>query len=78
MWHYEPGVETTATPEKIWRYWSDTAAWPQWNDGIEKIEIDGPFAVGTMFTMTPPGRTPLRCDWWRSRRATVHRRDGRR
>ena len=55
MWHYEHGVEATATPEHIWRYWSDIAAWPQWNDGIEKIEIDGPFAVGTMFTMTRRG-----------------------
>ena len=55
MWHYEHGVEATPTPEHIWRYWSDIAAWPQWNDGIEKIEIDGPFAVGTMFTMTRRG-----------------------
>jgi hypothetical protein len=31
------------------------AAWPQWNDGIETIDVDGPFAVGTTFTMTPPG-----------------------
>jgi len=27
----------------------------QWNDGIEKIQIDGPFAIGTTFQMTPPG-----------------------
>jgi uncharacterized protein YndB with AHSA1/START domain len=35
------------------------AAWPEWNDGIEKIEIDGPFAVGTTFTMTSPGEDPV-------------------
>jgi len=34
-------------------------AWPRWNDGIEKIEIHGPFAVGTTFTMTPPGEGPV-------------------
>jgi hypothetical protein len=36
------------------------AAWPQWNDGIETITVDGPFEVGTVFTMTPPGDEPIR------------------
>lgn len=56
MWEYEHSVDTAAAPDAIWRHWSDMAAWPQWNDGIEKITIDGPFAVGTTFTMTPRGR----------------------
>ncbi|ADP80049.1 SRPBCC family protein [Pseudofrankia inefficax] len=59
MWEYEHSVETTATPEALWRHWSDMAAWPEWNDGIEKIEVGGPFAVGTRFTMTPPGDDPI-------------------
>jgi Polyketide cyclase / dehydrase and lipid transport len=59
MWEYEHSVETTATSQALWRHWSDMAAWPQWNDGIEKIQIDGPFAVGTTFTMTPPGDDPV-------------------
>ncbi|HYZ57167.1 MAG TPA: SRPBCC family protein, partial [Streptosporangiaceae bacterium] len=59
MWEYEHSVETTAAPEVVWRHWSDMAAWPQWNSGIEKITIDGPFAAGTTFTMTPPGDEPI-------------------
>ncbi|WP_214321862.1 SRPBCC family protein [Nonomuraea sediminis] len=59
MWEYEHSVETTAGREVLWQHWSDMAAWPQWNAGIEKIEIDGPFAVGTTFTMTPPGDEPV-------------------
>jgi uncharacterized protein YndB with AHSA1/START domain len=59
MWEYEHSVETSAAPETLWRHWSDMAAWPEWNDGIAKIEIDGPFAVGTTFTMTPPGDDPV-------------------
>jgi uncharacterized protein YndB with AHSA1/START domain len=59
MWEFEHGVETTAAPEALWRHWSDMAAWPRWNDGIQKIEIDGPFAVGTIFRMTPPGDDPV-------------------
>src|SRR5256714_14268326 len=60
MWEYEHSRETTATPDALWRRWSDMAGWPQWNAGIEKLEIDGPFAVGTTFTMTPPGEEPIK------------------
>jgi uncharacterized protein YndB with AHSA1/START domain len=59
MWEYEHSTETSATPDRVWRHWSDMAAWPQWNDGIENMEIDGPFAAGTTFTMTPPGDEPI-------------------
>jgi len=55
MWEYEHSVETTVAREAIWRRWSDVASWPQWNAGIARIEIDGPFAVGTTFRMTAPG-----------------------
>ena len=59
MWEHEYSVETTAAPEALWRHWSDMAAWPEWNDGIAAIEVDGPFAVGTTFRMTPPGEEPI-------------------
>jgi uncharacterized protein YndB with AHSA1/START domain len=59
MWEYEYGVETGAGVAALWDRWSDVAGWPRWNAGIEKIEIDGPFAVGTTFTMTPPGDEPV-------------------
>ena len=55
MWEYEYSLETSADRGALWRHWADMAAWPQWNDGIETIDVDGPFAVGTTFTMTPPG-----------------------
>ncbi|MFC4912479.1 SRPBCC family protein [Actinomadura gamaensis] len=54
MWEYEYSVETTASREELWRHWTDMAAWPSWNEGIVAIEVDGPFGVGTTFTMTPP------------------------
>ncbi len=60
MWEYEHSVETTAAPEALWRHWSDMATWPQWNGGIESIDVEGPFAVGTAFTMLPPGDEPIR------------------
>src|SRR5215467_7583569 len=60
MWEHEHSIETTAAPAAVWRHWFGRAAWPQWNDGIEKIAIDGPFEAGTTFTMTPPGDEPIR------------------
>jgi hypothetical protein len=59
-WVIEHSVETSATSATLWRHWSDIVGWPEWNEGIEKIEIDGPFAVGTTFTMTPPEGDPIR------------------
>lgn len=59
MWDYEYRLETSAAPEALWRHWADMASWPQWNDGIETLTADGPFAVGTVFTMTPPGDEPI-------------------
>lgn len=55
MWEYEHTAETTASPADLWRHWSSMELWPQWNAGIEKIEVDGPFEVGTTFAMTSPG-----------------------
>ena len=59
MWEYEYSVDTAVAPDTVWRYWSDPTAWPQWNDGIERIQIDGPFTVGTTLQMTPPGENPI-------------------
>jgi uncharacterized protein YndB with AHSA1/START domain len=59
MWTYEHAVETSAGIETVWRYWSDVATWPEWNAGVEAVQMSGPFAEGTVFTMTPPGDEPI-------------------
>jgi hypothetical protein len=56
MWTNEHSTETTASPEAIWRLWSDVAGWPAWNADIEHIEISGPFAAGSTISMTPVGQ----------------------
>ena len=60
VWRVEHAIETSATPEIIWSIFRDVPGWKDWNAGIETIEIDGPFATGTWFTMKPPGEDPLR------------------
>jgi Polyketide cyclase / dehydrase and lipid transport len=59
MWVTEHSIETTAGPEAIWRHWSDVDRWPEWNGDIERIDLDGPFAVGSRITMTPIGAEPV-------------------
>ena len=59
-WRTEYAIETTASVEAIWSIFRDVPAWKNWNAGIEQIDIDGPFASGTWFTMTPPGEEALR------------------
>lgn len=59
MWFDEHSVETTASAEAVWQQWADVIRWPEWNSDIEKIEIDGPFAVGSRITMTPVGQEAI-------------------
>jgi hypothetical protein len=59
MWASEHGIETTAAPEAIWRLWSDVPRWPEWNADLERSELSGPFAAGSVITMTPLGQEPI-------------------
>ena len=56
MWTHEQSIETSASPARVWQLFVDVARWKDWNAGIEKIAIHGPFANGTTFTMQPPGQ----------------------
>ena len=59
MWEYEFSAEAEVTPQAVWKLWADPLAWHTWNDGVGEVTLDGPFAVGTSFTMTPPGQDPI-------------------
>jgi uncharacterized protein YndB with AHSA1/START domain len=56
VWTREDTIETTATPEAVWRLWADVSRWPEWNADIERIELRGPFAAGSTISMTPVGQ----------------------
>jgi hypothetical protein len=59
-WQTEHSIQTSAAPERIWAIFQDVPGWKRWNAGIEQIELEGPFATGTWFSMTPPGQEALR------------------
>jgi hypothetical protein len=45
-------LETSASPDRVWRLWSDVGTWPSWNPDVSAVHIDGPFAAGSIGTMT--------------------------
>ncbi len=61
MWTYEHSVNTSASPETVWKIFTDVPGWTSWNAGIEQVSITGPFAQGTVFHMQPGGQPMLTC-----------------
>ena len=59
MWSHEESIVVDAAPHRVFARFRDVAGWVRWNEGIEQIELHGPFAEGTTFTMKPPGQDPL-------------------
>jgi RimJ/RimL family protein N-acetyltransferase/uncharacterized protein YndB with AHSA1/START domain len=59
VWTHEDSIVINASPVHLWHLLADVAGWKRWNAGIEHIELHGPFATGTTFTMRPPGMEPF-------------------
>ena len=59
VWAVEHSVETSAPAQAVWRLWADVEGWPRWNAGVERIELRGPFAIGSTILMTPPSDEPV-------------------
>src|SRR5690349_6735793 len=58
-WWHEESIVVDAAPHRVFARFRDVAGWVRWNEGIEQIELHGPFAEGTTFTMKPPGQDAL-------------------
>ena len=55
MWPIEHTETTTATPQTVWSLWEDVPRWTEWDEGLDEISLDGPFAVGTPGKIKPTG-----------------------
>jgi len=55
MWTDTASIATTVPPHVLWQLFEDVARWTNWNAGIERIALNGPFASGSTFEMQPPG-----------------------
>ena len=77
---YGTSVETTASPDQVWRIWSDMSTWDAWNPNVSTMDWKGGFvsgSTGVMNTragqhhkMQPDGRG------WRPARASHGRHVG--
>ena len=52
---HEGSIRTAASPEAVWRLWSDPGTWSEWDPPVERVVLDGPFRVGTTGTMRLAG-----------------------
>lgn len=46
-------VETSASPEVIWRVWTDVPNWKAWDDGLKTAQLNGPFVANTKGVLIP-------------------------
>jgi Polyketide cyclase / dehydrase and lipid transport len=54
VWSSTHSLETNAPAAELFAQWQDTATWPEWNEGVQRIDLDGPFAAGTTGRMLLP------------------------
>ena len=48
---YGTSVETSASPEKVWRIWSDMSTWGDWNPNVSTMDWTGGFVSGSSGVM---------------------------
>lgn len=46
-------VETSASPQSLWRVWTDAEAWPAWDTELDSVSLDGPFRDGASGRLVP-------------------------
>ena len=47
----ERSVATSASPQAVWKLWSDASTWQDWNPDVQSMTLNGPFATGTTGVM---------------------------
>src|SRR5947209_8947642 len=47
----ERSVETSASPQAVWKLWSDASTWNDWNPDVQAMTLNGPFTAGTTGVM---------------------------
>ena len=47
MAEYGTSVESTASPDRVWRVWSDMSTWGDWNPNVATMDWKGGFVQGS-------------------------------
>ncbi len=53
MWAFEHSEVTSATPEQLWARYAEPTTWPEWDQQIAAVTVQGPLAVGTRGRLEP-------------------------
>ncbi len=53
-------VYQSVKKEDIWRLWIDVNNWPKWHGDLDACTMEGPFAVGNHFMLTPKGASAVK------------------
>jgi hypothetical protein len=59
MFEWTHTVTTSATPEQVWPLYAEVDRWLEWDNGLQGVTLDGPFAVGSRGTLQVEGQPPL-------------------
>jgi len=51
MAEYGTSLETTASPERVWKVWSDMSTWGDWNPNVSTMDWTGGFTQGSQGVM---------------------------
>jgi hypothetical protein len=46
IWEATHTDSSSAAPAEVWALWSDPERWPEWNEQVESVELEGEFDVG--------------------------------
>lgn len=59
MWTVEVSGECAATPAQVFSVLAVPEKWHEWNKGVLRIDMNGPFQAGTTAVMVLPDATTL-------------------
>ncbi len=51
MWTYQHQLSVQTTPAAVWPLYANVDRWPEWDEAIDRVDIDGEFVVGSTGTM---------------------------
>ena len=55
MWTWQHTVTSDATPGQVWARYAEPRTWPEWDAAIERVILQGAFAVGSRGRLKPVG-----------------------
>lgn len=55
MWQAEHTLETSASPEALWRCLAEVEDWPRWEEGLDSAKLQGPLAPGSVISVKQRG-----------------------